>query len=108
MNKHREKWIESVRNPAFIKQHSIEGIKEAMKELYTFSHIKHGDIKKGEGDIVIINLENVECNDVKFEDYIGYCRDIESIKSEGRYTNIYYGGYFFNLVIKSICDTIRE
>lgn len=97
-----------MREQALLKQHSVESIKNALNGIFTFSQIKHGNIKKGEGDVVIINIKvNDELKDhVTLENYLSYTRFIDRIETNGIYTNIFFGKELYNLMNKHILLTI--
>lgn len=97
LQKIREDW----RRPGLVKQHSVKAVKEALDGLWTFTDIKHGDIKKGQGDIVIVNLKPLQ-NEYSLIDYLGYTRFIDRVEVTGIYTNIYWGKEFFSENIKRI------
>lgn len=95
----------------FVADHSIAGIKKKLEYFFDYEQIKHGDLKKGEGDIVIINLKSFPTpyilipkekslkrkmqtieQPVTLEEYITWTSlDIAKIETKGIYTNLYFG-----------------
>lgn len=84
----------------FVKQHNLSEVKKYLNGVFSYKQIKLGNIKKGEGDIVIIGLGKNEFID--FEEYISYTHSIKEIKTIGIYTNIYWSRDFFTLLIQEI------
>ena len=103
-----EKIREVFKRKGWVNQHSVQSFKDNFDSLgYTYSQIKHGDIKKGEGDIVIINLQEPDMSEEDIEkiamwEWLEYTRDIKEIKTIGRFTNVYFGDSFFEESLKNI------
>ncbi len=87
----------------FTSQHSVQAFKDWIGDLWQYSDIRHGDVKKGQGDIVIINLKPSPIEtEISLFDYLSHTKDIDRIEKKGIYTNIYFGCKFFSEVIKEI------
>lgn len=84
----------------FVKQHSLSEIKSFIGSVYDYKQIKRGDVKKGEGDIVIIGLQELDWLD--FKEYISHTHSIDRVETKGIYTNIYFGHKFFNEMLNEI------
>jgi len=85
--------------PQIIEQHSVESVKKWIGQVFDFSQVKRGDFKKGQGDIVVINLGN-GC--VDFREYMEMSHMIKEIKTDGIYTNIFWSRDFFTMVTSHI------
>lgn len=85
----------------WVAQHRPSRISQMLKDVFEFGQVRFGDIKKGQGDIVIINLKD-ENDFVSFKDYISHFLGIKKIEKEGIYTNIYFSDKFFVESIKEI------
>lgn len=87
-----------------IPQHSIYAIKKSLDGIFTYTSIKHGNINKGEGDVVIINLKwNTELAPYcSFEEYFMYTHLLDRIETKGIYTNIFWSPEFYALNVKYI------
>ena len=99
--KQYKKW----RANGLVKQYSPENIGKHFTDFgATFSQIKSGDIKKGEGDIVIINLKLPD--DIQNVFFIfsslSHFFDLQDISSNGIYTNITFGKEFYKEAISAI------
>lgn len=96
LNEIRELW----RRPGVLEQHSISGVTRLLKAgMYSFTSIKHGNINKKEGDIVIIN-----CKDglISLSEHLNYFLFIDNIEIHGIYTNIYFSKEYFPMLIYRI------
>lgn len=81
-------------NKDFIKQHTVKAVEAWLKGVFPYSQIRHGDISRGHGDIVIVNLGDNPF--VSFEEYMRHTHDIERIETVGRFTNIWWGSRVIN------------
>lgn len=86
----------------WVPQHKISSIKESLEGIFSYSDIKLG--KKGQGDVVIVNLKPLQS--YTLQDYLGYTRDIDKIETVGIYTNIYWGRKYYTEMIKEINNAI--
>ena len=104
MNKLREK--EKLRylfwRKGWVAQHKKENIGNWLDGSWSFSQSKQGNIKNGEGDIVLINLRKEYNHNYDLKEYLLHCYDIDKIETKGIYTNIYFGNKFFNESLKEI------
>ena len=104
----QQKEIEAIRYRfwlnGIIPQHDISAIKKNLEGMFTYSDIKLGNIKKNEGNIVIINLKPVEEIDISFKDYFTYTHLVDRIETKGIYTNIYWSRKFYQHLINYICN----
>lgn len=80
----------------WVKQHNPTSISKALGTLYPHSKVIHG--KKGQGDVVIINLKDTK----GLHKYLSYFYGIDRIEQIGIYTNVYFSTDFFSNVIKEI------
>jgi len=99
--KEYKKW----RANGLIKQYKPENIGKHFTDFgATFSQIKRGDIKKNEGDIVIINLKMPDDIQKVFFIFssLNYFFDIANIYSNGIYTNITISRKFYEESIHAI------
>lgn len=88
-----------------IKQYNAENIGKHFTDFgATFSQIKRGDIKKGEGDFVIVNLKLPDDTQKLFFLFssINYSYDFSNIETTGIYTNITVGSSFYEESIHAI------
>jgi hypothetical protein len=85
-----------------IAQHSVRGIENVLRNLYNYTSIKLGDIKKGEGDIVIIDLDEKSNPFCPLKEYLSHTHHIGKIETKGIYTNIYWSDKFYQLTIEEI------
>lgn len=85
-----------------IRQHSVERIKKFLDGVFSYSAVKHGDIKKGQGDVVIVNLKPSYDHRIPFGDYFKHTHWVNKIETKGRYTNIFWNREFFTRTIKHI------
>ena len=88
-----------------ILQHHPKAIKKWLDGVFDYSSVKFGDIKKGQGDIVIINLKPHYDHNISFVDYMAHTHFIDRIITEGIYTNIYWKREFFVKTTEYICGT---
>lgn len=87
-----------------IPQHNILAIKKNLEGIFTYSSIKFGEIKKGQGDIVIINLKAVPELEgyINFEEYFIHTHLVDRLEIKGIFTNIYWSKEFFAKSIEYI------
>lgn len=99
-----EKLREDWRMPTFVAQHQPKGVERILNGICDFSQVKYGDVKKGEGDIVIINckIKDELKEHINLKDYLTHYLLIEHIEEKGIFTNIYYSKEFFAESIKNI------
>lgn len=80
-------------NQDYIVQHTPSSIARWLNGVFPYTQVKWGNIKNGEGDVVVINLGK---NDfVSFEEYMRHTHSIDRIVQIGIYTNIYFTRKFF-------------
>lgn len=87
----------------FIQQHSITAIKKWLDGVFEYSSVKFGESKKGQGDIVVVNLKGPDWLDIK--EYLEHTHLVDRIEVAGIYTNIFWSRNFFTLVINFINKT---
>lgn len=87
-------------NRDYLKQHTPDSISRWLSGVFDFSQIKWGNIKKGEGDVVIINLGTNP--HVSIEEYLAHTHSIGRIEQVGIYTNVYFSRDFFRKTIELI------
>lgn len=97
MNKLRDN---KLRDRGLFDQHSIESVKKSLCGIYTYSQIKWGAIKKGEGDIVIVNLKPVTDGLPDIKTYLSHTRFVDRVETVGIFTNVYWSDEYFRLGIK--------
>lgn len=86
----------------WILQHNPQDISEYLNGVFDYKQVKYGNIKKGEGDIVIIGLGKNEW--VSIEEYLKHCYGVDRIETSGIFTNVYFSKRFFIESIKHICN----
>lgn len=92
------------RRPELVKQHTPESIKKSLEGIFTFTDIKFGDVKKGQGDVVIINCKVLPelAEHINLKDYLSHTRFVDTIETNGIFTNIYWSKEFFKESLKYI------
>ena len=84
----------------FVNQHKLREVEKWIGDCFSYKQIKLGNIKNGEGDIVVIGLGK---NDyIDFEEYMGYTHSVDRIETNGIYTNIYWSKKFFRFLLEEI------
>lgn len=87
----------------FIKNHNPRDMARLLDNVFDYSQVKFGDTKKGEGDIVIIN---VGTNDhVELEEYLSHFFGVGKIDTNGIYTNVLFSDEFFHDSLKEILNS---
>ncbi len=84
----------------FVKQHQLSKVKKIIEDVFDFKEIKFGDIKKRQGDVVLIGLKDNE--HVNFKEYMEYLFSIDRIETKGMYTNIFFGRKYYELMLDEI------
>ena len=79
--------------------HSSKGIENWIKGIVDYTQIKSGDIKKGEGDVVVINLKEPIDYLKELLEPIFY---IDRIETKGIFTNIYFERKVFTHILTII------
>ena len=104
LDKLREQWRNSPKvRQEIIDQHSISSIKKFLDGVFDYTDIKLGEIKKNQGDVVIINLKNnPELPELDFKEYFTHTHWTDRIETLGIYTNIYWNKEFYKLLLERI------
>jgi hypothetical protein len=92
--------IDSFKQVKILENHNAQGIKRWITGYYTFSQVKRGDLKKNQGDVVIVNLNTDNC--IPLIEYLEPIFYIEKIEQEGIYTNIFFKREVFIKIIDLI------
>lgn len=102
MQQQKNTWYK-FRLKGLVEQHNPDRIAKNIKGVFPFKEVRYGNLKKGDGDIVIINLlDNNEF--VSFREFMDYFYFIDRVEKIGIYTNIYFSKKFFQTVISLIND----
>lgn len=105
MNKDiRKKWVDQ-NFDKIIRQHQPGRIKMWLKDVFDFTDVKYGNIEKGEGDIVIINLKPSYDHGISFSEYFRHTHWVDRIETKGIFTNIFWKDSFFRKSILFIADS---
>ena len=83
----------------FIRQHHPSEISKWLNGVFDYTTIRFG--KKGQGDIVITNLQPNEFG-IDFGEYMRHTHMVDRIEQVGIYTNIYWHRDLFSMTIKHI------
>ena len=86
----------------WVEQHLPSRVAKMLDGVFPYTQVKFGNFKKGEGDIVIINLGNNE--KMTIEDYLGYMLGIDRIVRSGIYTNVHFSKKFFKESLAEIIN----
>jgi len=68
--------------------------------MFTYKQVVNGDIKRGDGDIVIIGADSNEL--VSLDEYLRHVFPLDRVETKGIYTNMYFSREYFGLVIEDI------
>lgn len=97
------------RRPELVRQHSPTSLKKSLEGMFTFTDLKYGDVKKGQGDIVIINCKVLPelAEHVNLKDYLSHTRFVDRTEEVGIFTNIFWSKEFFAESLKDIISTTK-
>lgn len=100
MTQNKKGWIEA---------HTPERLARWLDGVCTYTQVKWGVLKRGEGDIVVINPNFLIPEHISLEDYIKYIYGDVRIEQKGIYLNIFFSRKFFEAYFSSftVKNTLR-
>lgn len=87
-------------------QYRPERIAKWLDGVFEYSQVKWGNVKRGHGDIVIVNpklREGLATTGIELEPYIQHCWRC-SVKMDGRFANVHFDKQAFVDMLKEILD----
>lgn len=99
------KLIELHWRKGFVEQHSPKRIARWLDGVFPYSQVKHGDLSKKQGDVVIVNLGENEY--VGLYEYLSHTLGDIHIETNGIYTNVFFSDKSLEELLRFMSTEIK-